>query len=493
MASDEGSGVTEGNLELGTESLDLRTLPYTHFVEADRLVERAIKLRTEAHLFRDRASALDDTAEKLEITANSFQALAETDREFVQAELDAILNYHAVDLDRFLASSENKEYFNVLSTQVQEGKAFVHEVVEFGERLLRFRDGEAGVESAETIREVTEAQVTLQRGRAASGPITSCTSGEGPSMVNTATIGATPGMEGSCFQLPLNVGAVSEMSSLIELSTSAPPLPPFELSTPQEGESSVRGGAAVTYAHLSLPQLLAFPELERDQPCDPGNAGEPFTFSLKETTSSTSPQDSGKEKKKKSVSKSVSTTNKLHRKQAKRVNLKGIGPLLGDVKGDKIYHGAASPFPNNIDEMVLRKPNNTIHSSKAKPDQRVLLEETDTYSHAWDTQSSREWGRPKNAKSLSGSLRARKRKRRLSKVLSEMKTSGQPAGSSSQARGSRPNSTLYRNKELQVSGNLSLGLAKGRPENIIRTVDLVEPERPSKILSKKRKKLRKKD
>ena len=150
------------------------TLPHVHFekaddllrsaanlrVEEDRLRIRAdkidanakelegsaIALRVEGEKLRTSADKIDASAQELETSAAELQAIAEENRDHVQAELDSTLDYHDDVLNNFLATPKNHKAVKDLTTNVEEGRAYVHEVINLGERLLTFRAGEVGME-----------------------------------------------------------------------------------------------------------------------------------------------------------------------------------------------------------------------------------------------------------------------------------------------------------------------------------------------------------
>ena len=118
---------------------DPETLPHVHFAEADKLLSKAASLRCKAESLRKCVNEVEAQAEELEQSAATLQTIAQVAREHVQAELDSTLEFHDVVLNDFLASQENKKTVNDLSTSVEEGRAYIHEVVGLGERILAFR------------------------------------------------------------------------------------------------------------------------------------------------------------------------------------------------------------------------------------------------------------------------------------------------------------------------------------------------------------------
>jgi hypothetical protein len=80
-----------------------------------------------------------DKALQLEKSAVELQANAEKDREYVQAELDATLEHHSDVLEHFVLIPHNQLELRRLTTSVEEGRAYMHEVIGLGERLLHFK------------------------------------------------------------------------------------------------------------------------------------------------------------------------------------------------------------------------------------------------------------------------------------------------------------------------------------------------------------------
>jgi hypothetical protein len=119
--------------------LDPSTLPQVAFARADDLLSGATQLRAKAESLRARAIENENKAKKFENSAAELQASAEEDREYVQAELDTTLEYHGDVLAQFLLTPDNELEVRSLSTSVEEGRAYVHEVMALGEKLLQVK------------------------------------------------------------------------------------------------------------------------------------------------------------------------------------------------------------------------------------------------------------------------------------------------------------------------------------------------------------------
>jgi hypothetical protein len=124
---------------LSAATLDPSTLPQVSFARADDLLSHAAQLRAKAEILKSHAKENEDNAKQFEDSAAELQANAEEDREYVQAELDTTLEYHSDVLEDFLLILENQEEFKRLTIGVEEGTAYVHEVVALGERLLQLK------------------------------------------------------------------------------------------------------------------------------------------------------------------------------------------------------------------------------------------------------------------------------------------------------------------------------------------------------------------
>ena len=125
-------------------ALDPPTLPQASFARADDFLNRAGQLRAKAQLLTARANENEEYAARLEKCAAEIQANAEEDREYVQNELDHTLEYHGDVLKHFLLMSENENEVEKLTTRVEEGRAYMHEVICLGEKLLHFRAANLG-------------------------------------------------------------------------------------------------------------------------------------------------------------------------------------------------------------------------------------------------------------------------------------------------------------------------------------------------------------
>ena len=120
-------------------ALDPPTLPQASFARADDFLNRTGQLRAKAQLLRARANENEEYAKRLEEYAAELQANAEEEREHVQNELDHTLEYHGDVLKHFLLMPENEKEVENLTTRVEEGRAYMHEVICLGEKLLHFR------------------------------------------------------------------------------------------------------------------------------------------------------------------------------------------------------------------------------------------------------------------------------------------------------------------------------------------------------------------
>lgn len=126
----------------GTSSpatLDPPVLPQASFARADDLLVQAAQLRAEAEVMKAAMKSSYDKALQFEKSAVELQENAEEDREYVQAELDATLEYHSDVLENFVLIAHNELELKRLTTSVEEGSAYVHEVIGLGERLLHFK------------------------------------------------------------------------------------------------------------------------------------------------------------------------------------------------------------------------------------------------------------------------------------------------------------------------------------------------------------------
>jgi hypothetical protein len=126
-------------LGLSTATLDPATLPQVSFARADDLLSCAAQLRTKAEDLKARAKENENKAKQLEDSAAEVQTSAEDDRDYVQAELDHILAYHGDVLGEFLLVPDNESEVKRLTANVEEGRAYVHEVVAVGEKLIQFK------------------------------------------------------------------------------------------------------------------------------------------------------------------------------------------------------------------------------------------------------------------------------------------------------------------------------------------------------------------
>ena len=126
----------------GTSSpatLDPPVLPQASFARADNLLIQAAQLRAEAEAMKAAMKSSYDKALQFERSAVELQENAEEDREYVQAELDATLEYHSDVLEDFVLIAHNELELKRLTTSVEEGNAYVHEVIGLGEQLLHFK------------------------------------------------------------------------------------------------------------------------------------------------------------------------------------------------------------------------------------------------------------------------------------------------------------------------------------------------------------------
>jgi hypothetical protein len=119
--------------------LDPPVLPQASFARADDLLIQAAQLRAEAEVMKAAMKSSYDKALQFEKSAEELQENAEEDREYVQAELDATLKYHSDVLENFVLIANNELELKRLTTSVEEGSAYVHEVIGLGERLLHFK------------------------------------------------------------------------------------------------------------------------------------------------------------------------------------------------------------------------------------------------------------------------------------------------------------------------------------------------------------------
>jgi hypothetical protein len=119
--------------------LDPPVLPQASFARADDLLIQAAQLRAEAEVMKAAMKSSYDKALQFEKSAEELQENAEEDREYVQAELDATLKYHSDVLENFVLIAHNELELKRLTTSVEEGSAYVHEVIGLGERLLHFK------------------------------------------------------------------------------------------------------------------------------------------------------------------------------------------------------------------------------------------------------------------------------------------------------------------------------------------------------------------
>jgi hypothetical protein len=120
-------------------TLDLLDLPQASFARADDLLIQAAQLRAEAEAMKAAMKSSYDKALQFEKSAVELQENAEKDRKYVQAELDATLEYHRDVLGNFVLIAHNELELKRLTTSVEEGSAYVHEVIGLGERLLHFK------------------------------------------------------------------------------------------------------------------------------------------------------------------------------------------------------------------------------------------------------------------------------------------------------------------------------------------------------------------
>jgi hypothetical protein len=103
------------------------------------LLIQAAQLRAEAEVMNAAMKSSYDKALQLEKSAVELRESAEEDRKYVQAELDATLEYHSDVLENFVLIAHNELELKRLTTSVEEGSAYVHEVIGLGERLLHFK------------------------------------------------------------------------------------------------------------------------------------------------------------------------------------------------------------------------------------------------------------------------------------------------------------------------------------------------------------------
>lgn len=120
-------------------TLDPPVLPQASFARADDLLTQAALLRAEAEVMKAAMKSNYDKALQFEKSAVELQANAEEDREYVQAELDTTLEYNSDVLEHFVLTPHNELELKRLTTSVEEGRAYVHEVISLGERLLHFK------------------------------------------------------------------------------------------------------------------------------------------------------------------------------------------------------------------------------------------------------------------------------------------------------------------------------------------------------------------
>jgi hypothetical protein len=126
----------------GTSSpvtLDPPVLPQASFARADDLLVQAALLRAEAEAMKAAMESNYDKALQCEKSAVELQANAEKDRKYVQAGLDTTLEYNSDVLEHFVLAPHNEQELKRLTTSVEEGKAYMHEVISLGERLLHFK------------------------------------------------------------------------------------------------------------------------------------------------------------------------------------------------------------------------------------------------------------------------------------------------------------------------------------------------------------------
>jgi hypothetical protein len=138
----------------GTSSpatLDPPVLPQASFARADDLLIQAALLRAEAEVMKAAMKSSYDKALQFEKSAVELQANAEEDREYVQADLDTTLEHHGDVLEHFVLIAHNELELKRLTTSVEEGRAYMHEVISLGERLLHFKA--AKLESSKPTRD----------------------------------------------------------------------------------------------------------------------------------------------------------------------------------------------------------------------------------------------------------------------------------------------------------------------------------------------------
>jgi hypothetical protein len=126
----------------GTSSpvtLDPPVLPQVSFARADDLLVQAALLRAEAEAMKAAMESNYDKALQCEKSAVELQANAEKDRKYVQAGLDTTLEYNSDVLEHFVLAPHNEQELKRLTTSVEEGKAYMHEVISLGERLRHFK------------------------------------------------------------------------------------------------------------------------------------------------------------------------------------------------------------------------------------------------------------------------------------------------------------------------------------------------------------------
>src|ERR1700733_1549152 len=126
----------------GTSSpvtLDPPVLPQASFAQADDLLIQAALLRAEAEVMKAAMESNYDKALQYEKSAVELQANAEKDREYVQAGFDTTLECNSDVLEHFVLAPHNELELKRLTTSVEEGRAYMHEVTSLGEQLLHFK------------------------------------------------------------------------------------------------------------------------------------------------------------------------------------------------------------------------------------------------------------------------------------------------------------------------------------------------------------------
>ena len=101
----------------------------------------ATQIRNEATTLRALSQCLEDRAHHLQDLAADLQKKGGEDRDYIQKELDQILENHHSLLKEFLSLLGNESQLSLLKTNVEDGMASVMDIVGLSETLIRFRDG----------------------------------------------------------------------------------------------------------------------------------------------------------------------------------------------------------------------------------------------------------------------------------------------------------------------------------------------------------------